>query len=438
MKSTPSGLCLLLLAALSSCRQESDAPRPNVVFILVDDLGFGDLSCHGAADLKTPRIDALAKQGVRMVRSYAAGPSCTPTRAAFLTGRWPARCGFEGPIPPGLTGPGLPPQESSLAGPLREQGYETALIGKWHLGSRFKHGPRAHGFDHFFGFRSALIDYWTHDGAEGRPDLWENEKRVEVEGYATDLITDRAVDWIGDRTAEHPFFLYVAYNAPHFPYQRPDAPGSAATFDTMRDGTREDYVAMVERLDEGVGKILAALDAAGFGDDTLVVFTNDNGGDDFSINAPLSGGKGHVDEGGIRVPCIARWPGVWPAGKVSKQASITMDWTVTILAAAGALIGDRPLDGMDLTPWLKEGVEPLERSFFWRTERSDRDEHAVLRGDLKLRVVGGAIGVFDVERDIAEKKDLSRREPALRAELEAAYAAWEREMAAERPEFRVN
>src|SRR5688500_4715784 len=319
--------------------------RPNVVLIMTDDAGYGDFGSYGATDVKTPNLDRLARDGVRFTDFYANAPSCTPTRAGLMTGRYQQRVALEYPL--GMQRPadfsrGLPVTGRSLPQLLRNAGYATALIGKWHLGWKPEYSPIRHGFDYFFGFKSGFIDFYTHTSPDSpdHDDLFENDSAVSVDGYMTDLIANRSVRWI-EQNSRQPFFIDVACNAPHCPYQVPDKPSVArdsarhlGPFDDSTS-TRADYVAMIERVDQGVGRILATLDRLGLREHTIVIFTNDNGGEWLSRNAPLFNHKMSVFEGGIRVPAIIRWPGRIPAGTMTGQVGITMDLTASILAVAG-------------------------------------------------------------------------------------------------------
>lgn len=319
------------LLAASAFAQRNDA-RPNIIFIVADDLGYADLSGYGRKEYLTPALDRLATEGVRFSQAYAAAPVCTPSRTAFMTGRYPARTrvGLWEP----LTGQesdrtiGLPVEHPTVSSLLSTSGYETALIGKWHLGPQPEHHPNRHGFGEFFGVVEGYADYSSHE-----PGLFRNTDRIEREGYLTDLFTEEAISFI-TRPHAHPFFLSLQYTAPHWPWQGPGDPPHADTSDMRSGGSMEVYARMVRRLDEGVGEILDALEEHGLENSTLVIFTSDNGGDRYSSMGPFSGGKMQLWEGGIREPAMIRWPGVVPAGRQTDQVAVTMDWTAAILAAA--------------------------------------------------------------------------------------------------------
>src|SRR5688572_589507 len=330
--------------------------KPNVVLIVMDDVGYGDYGSYGGSDIKTPNIDRLAREGVKFTDFYAA-PTCTPTRAALITGRYQQRVALEAPLPsPPAGGRGLPVTGRSLPQLLKNNGYATGLVGKWHLGYRPEFQPNAHGFDYFFGFLSGLVDYYRHTDQTGSHDLYENGTPAHVDGYMTDLITERSMKFI-EQNAQRPFFLEVAYNAAHWPFQVPDKPSVApdnARFVQPHEentSTRRDYAAILERADQGVGRILETLQKAGLTRNTLVIFTNDNGGEWLSRNAPLYHRKDTLWEGGIRVPLIMRWPDRIPARRTEPQVGITMDLTATILAATGAVVpAEADLEGINLLP----------------------------------------------------------------------------------------
>lgn len=436
-------LVLVIVALILAASHQAHAQRrPNVVLVMMDDLGYGDLRSYGASDVRTPNIDRLAREGVRLTDAYANGPVCTPTRAALISGGYQQRVGLEWLL---TTSPadlelGLAARGTSLPALLKASGYATALIGKWHLGWKPEFGPNAHGFDEFYGFLSGAHSYYTNraeirGGGVGFADLFENATPVEATGYLTDELTRRAVSFI-TRHADRPFFLEVSYNAVHWPFEPPDRSpaetgrGGARPLRQMPDdslpATRQDYVRMLERADLGVGEILLALDRRGLASNTLVIFTNDNGGEWLSRNAPLFHRKGTLWEGGIRVPLILRWPGALPRGKVSTQVAMTMDITASILAATGARApaNYRP-DGIDILPILSEKAPMLERRVFWRAARPDRQQRAVRSGRWKLLVDANQLLLFDLTADPGERTDLAARRPDIVAKLKKLLADWE-------------
>jgi arylsulfatase A-like enzyme len=425
----------LLAAATSAWAQGQAASpqRPNVVLIITDDVGYGDFGAYGAPDIKTPHIDRLAREGVKLTDFYAA-PTCTPTRASLITGRYQQRVALEEALP--SAGPrdrGLLPTGRSLPQLLKNNKYATGLIGKWHLGWKPEFGPNEHGFDYFFGFKSGAIDFYTHESADGSHDLFENATPVHPDGYMTDLITAHAVRFIEQHAAE-PFFLDVSYNAAHWPFQVPDRYSKAArvAYQGPLDNpapTRQDYAAMLERADTGVGQILQKLAALGLERNTLVIFTNDNGGEWLSRNAPLFNRKATLWEGGIRVPAIFRWPGRLPAGKVSDQAGIFMDLTASILAATNTPVPQEArLEGINLLPILEGRAAQVERTLFWRTQT----QKAVRKGDWKLLANGNLLFLFNLRTDISERTDLAAARIDVIREMRPLIAAWEADVDAER------
>ena len=433
---------LVALAAASTPSVRAQTGRPNVVLIITDDVGYGDIGSYGAPDVRTPNIDGLARDGVRLTDFYANGPTCSPTRTGLISGRYQQRFGLEAPL--GASGKvdwerGLPVSGHSLPQLLKNSGYATALVGKWHLGWKSDFSPIAHGFDYFFGFKSGFVDYYQHTAGADSPlkdDLFENDRPVQVEGYLTDLITDRSIRFI-EQNAGRPFFLDISYNAGHWPYQRPDSPSVAVDrarhlgpFDAGTS-TRADYVAMLERADQGVGRVLAALDRAGLRQNTIVIFTNDNGGEWLSRNAPLFHHKGTVWEGGIRVPAIVRWPARLPAGRVSGQVGITMDLTASILAVAGARVpAEARLEGIDLFPILAGAAPPAERTLFWRVA-GGRPHVAVRSGNWKLLMDGGRAFLVDRGADMGERVNLIGERSDVARRLNPLIAAWERDVDAD-------
>jgi len=427
------GMAFLSAASLHVQGQAGNPQRPNVVLIITDDVGYGDFGAYGAPDIKTPNIDRLARDGVKLTDFYAA-PVCTPTRASLISGRYQQRVGLEDALTSeGPRDQGLLPTGRSLPQLLRNSKYATGLIGKWHLGWKPEFDPSEHGFDYFFGFKSGAIDFYTHESAGGLPDLFENKEPVHVDGYMTDLITARAVRFI-EQHAREPFFLDVSYNAAHWPFQVPDHYSKAARVPYQGplenpSPTRADYAAMLERADEGVGQIMRTLERLGLERNTLVIFTNDNGGEWLSRNAPLFNRKGTLWEGGIRVASIFRWPGRLPAGKSSDQPGIFMDLTSSILAATNTPVPrDARLEGLNLLPILEGRSPHVERTFFWRTA----NQKAVRRGDWKLLVNGTAMFLFNLRADISERVDLAAQRIDLIREMRPLIAAWEADVDAER------
>jgi len=427
------------LAGAGTVAPAAAVKRPNVLFILADDLGYGDLSCYGRPDYRTPVLDAFAKQGMKFMSAYAAAPVCTPTRCAYVTGRYPQRLavGLEEPLrrasPPDT---GLPPDHPTVASLLKRSGYATSLVGKWHLGWKPEFGPNRHGFDQFFGVLSGAADYFTHrasDGpgaasAGGQPDLWENLTPIERVGYLTDLLSDKAIEIIA-RPHSKPFFLSLQYTAPHAPWEGPEDQAIGHTTHgpgPMTDGgSRRIFASMMKSMDAGIGRVLKALERAKLERDTLVIFTSDNGGERYSYNWPFSFQKMHLHEGGTRVPALVRWPGVIPAGRVTEQAAITMDWTATILAVTGSDADPAyPLDGENLLPVCTGERAVFDRTLFWRTI----DRAAARAGNWKYLADADGEYLFDVAVDPGEKDDRRRKEADTFERIKQQYLAWNAQM----------
>lgn len=402
-----------------------DSARPNFVFILADDLGYADLHCYGGRADCSPNLDRMAAEGLMFTNGYANSSVCSPSRIAIATGRYQHRLrgGFDEPI--GTVSPklGLPPEHPTMASLLRDVGYATALVGKWHLGSLPWFSPLKSGYDEFFGHHTGAVDFFSHLGFGGH-DLWEGDEQVTREGYLTDLLTERAVDFV-KRQANKPFLLSLHYNAPHWPWEtREDEAESKRIGDKIAHldgGSVKTYLEMVREMDEGIGLVLQALDEIGAGDNTLVVFTSDNGGERFSDAYPLSGKKYDLLEGGIRVPYIVRWPAKLPAGETYDRLAIGMDWTATFLAAANvAPHPDYPLDGIDLFG------DEVERNLYWRMVY--RNQKAVRSGVWKYLSIEGNEFLFDLSRDERERANMRYREPGKFEELRKAYAEWDASM----------
>lgn len=395
--------------------------KPNILMILVDDLGYGDLSSYGATDLKTPNIDKLISAGMRFDNFYANCPVCSPTRAALLSGRYPDLVGVPGVIRTHITNSWgyLAPHAELLPKLLKTAGYQTAIIGKWHLGLDLPNTPIERGFDHFHGFLGDMMDDYYNHRRHGNNYMRLDGKEIDPEGHATDLFTQWAVDYVKERSkSQQPFFLYLAYNAPHTPIQPPDD-----WLDRVRrrqpgiDEKRARLVALIEHLDDGIGKVLAALKDAGVSDNTLVIFTSDNGGQ-LSVgasNGPLTGGKGQMYEGGIRVPMSAVWPGKIKPDTRSDRVVLTMDLYPTICEAAGAKITHQ-IDGQSILPTLLGESQPDEYRFlFWvRREGGDiggRAYYAARYGHYKLLQNSPfePMELYNLNDDPREQKPLGRK-----------------------------
>jgi len=403
--------------------------QPNFVFILADDLGYADLGCYGGRSACSPNLDRLAAEGLRFTDGYANSSVCSPTRFALATGRWQYRLrgGADEPIASrtarGNPVLGLPPEHPTLASLLRQGGYATALIGKWHLGFPPHFGPLKSGYDRFFGPMSGGVDYFSHCDSGGQHDLYEGEEEVRRTGYLTDLLSEEAVRFVRQQKGR-PFLLSLHYTAPHWPWEaREDEAESKRllSLSHLDGGSVDTYLRMIRHMDEGIGRVLEELRAAGTEENTFVVFTSDNGGERFSDTWPLVGKKMDLLEGGIRVPTIARWPGRIAAGKTTPQLAITMDWVATFLAAAGvAAHPDYPLDGVDL---LKENAN---RALFWRMKH--REQKAMRAGSWKWLSVDGHEYLFDLSKDQRERANVARRHAEKFAELKRRYLEWEASM----------
>jgi arylsulfatase A-like enzyme len=421
--------CLLLLFVFSGTFVAAQI-RPNIIYIMADDLGYADLSCYGRKDYKTPNIDELASQGVRFINAYAAAPLCTPTRTAFMTGRYPARTpvGLREPLDwsPNDSSIGLTPDQTSIATLLKKNGYETFLVGKWHLGFSSAYSPIKNGFTDFFGFHGGGIDYISHTDPKGNNDLYENERPVKRNGYITDILMEKAVDIIrGSHT--NPFFLCLMFNAPHWPWQGPaDKTYSLGNDNWKKGGSLETYAAMMKSLDEAIGTIMETLDEEQLSNNTVVIFTSDNGGERYSDMGKYSGGKQILKEGGIKVPAIIRWPGIIPANTVTEQVAITMDWTATILAVTNTKPNSNlPLDGINIMPFISGARRPVARTFYWRVFQRNQQK-AIRDGYWKYLKDEQGEYLFDLFYDPGEKKDQKQTEPQIFETLRQKYAEWEK------------
>lgn len=418
--------------------------RPSIVFIVADDLGYADLGCYGGRDASfgpvSPVLDGLAARGLKLTQGYSNSPVCSPTRFALMTGRYQYRLrgAAEEPINSksrGSTTLGLPPEHPTLPSLLRDAGYRTALMGKWHLGYPPAFSPLRSGYDEFFGPMSGGVDYFTHCSSTGQHDLYLGEAEQQEDGYLTDLITDHGLDFVrrmaGGARSGTPFFLSLHYTAPHWPWETRDDEALAqevkGNLFHLHGGNIDTYRRMIHHMDEGIGRLMDLLRAEGLERDTLVVFTSDNGGERFSDNWPLVGGKMDLTEGGIRVPWIAHWPAVIAPGSTSTQTCMTMDWSATMLDAAGApAAASHPLDGRSLMPLLHDATWRDDQPLFWRMNH--RGQRAMRHGPWKYLRVDGHDYLFNLEGDERERANLAPIAPERLAAMVQAWEAWEATM----------
>jgi arylsulfatase A-like enzyme len=406
---------LLLLAGMAFGRQ------PNVIIIVGDDMGYGDISVQGCRDISTPSIDSLAANGVRCSNGYVSGPYCSPTRAGLMTGKYQTRFGHEfNPGPKDVDGEnGLSLKQTTIADRFKKAGYATGLVGKWHLGYDPKFHPQKRGFDEFFGFLGGAHPYTPSKGAS----IMRNGEVIEENEYLTDAFGREAVAFV-DRHKEAPFFLYYAFNAVHTPMQGDEK--YLNRFPNLT-GNRKIYAAMMSAMDDAIGKLLDKLRAEKLEESTLIFFISDNGGPavNASTNGPLNGHKATTWEGGVRVPWLVQWKGTLPTGKVYDQPVIQLDIQPTALAAAGIAVNDPGFDGVNLLPYLEgKNDQPPHEALFWRFGK----QNAIRKGDWKLMEANGSDGkkLFNLKDDLGEKTDLSAKNPEKVKELQAAWDAWDK------------
>jgi arylsulfatase A-like enzyme len=427
--------CLLVLAITAS------AGQPNVLVIVADDLGYGDLGIHGGKDVPTPNLDALATSGVRCTNGYVSSPYCSPSRAGFLTGRCQTRFGHEfNPHVGEETKLGLPLDQRTIADHLKSAGYSTGLIGKWHQGFSPEHHPQARGFDDYFGFLVGGHNYLLHKDAEAKfgsahshDMIYRSNELQKLDGYTTDVFTDEALAFM-DRHTSQPWFLYLAYNAVHTPLEVLEKYGTRVPA-TVTDADRRGYLSLLIGLDDSVGRITAKLRETGRDKNTLIFFFSDNGGSgrkkflayNTGVNTPLRGDKGQTLEGGIHVPFFVSFPGKLPSGKTYNQPVSTLDILPTACAAAGAKT-PADFDGVNLLPHLtgEKSVTPHE-ALYWRFG----PQKAVRKGSWKLvdwrdfeAKQNSGWQLYDLSQDLGETHDLAAAQPQLVAELSAAWEKW--------------
>jgi arylsulfatase A-like enzyme len=419
--------------AAPSAAAAADTPKPNIVVIVGDDMGYADVGFHGCRDIPTPHLDALAKAGTRFTNGYVSGPYCSPTRAGLLTGRYQTRFGHE--FNPGA-GPdvGLPLTETTLADRLRAAGYVTGLVGKWHLGVGPRH-PQRRGFDEFFGFLGGAHPYFAGKGKAGT--ILRGTAAVDETEYLTDAFKREAVAFV-ERHRAKPFFLYLAFNAVHTPMQATDA--GLTRFTTIPNPQRRTYAAMMASMDDAVGAVRAKLRELKLDENTLVFFVSDNGGPTMpgtsvngSVNTPLRGSKRTTLEGGVRVPYLISWPGRIPAGRTFDHPAIQLDFAPTALAAAGVEVRpDWRMEGVNLLPYLTgQNAGRPHVALYWRFGQ----QMAVRHGDFKLvrydaAADGGPPGtatpprLYNLASDIGEATDLTEREPTRVKDMQATWTTW--------------
>jgi len=456
---------ILPLTMISTTVWSSSEEKPNIILIVADDLGYGDISCYGCKEIKTPNIDKLASEGARFTSFYANGPVCSPTRAALLSGQYQQRVGgLESPIGAGNIGRydeaawlverkelGLPPDLSNLPKELKKAGYNTAIVGKWHLGYERKFRPHNHFFDYSFGTFGIGGEHFYH--TERYPmnlddsdfsdmhTLSENGREVFRDGYySTHLYTDVAKAWLNRQSDKKPFFLYLPYTVPHSPFQGPDDFFERPLTDqewNSRNRSRKTYAEMVEEMDRGIGELLALLERKNLVRNTIVVFFSDNGGTKIADNGIYRGYKGEVYEGGIRVPCIIRWPEMIPQNTEADQLTVSFDLTFSFLKHAGVNTESLDLDGFDMIGHIISYSPDFERTIFWRTKRENLVRTAVRDGDMKLvlEFIDGALTnkeLFNIENDPSESINLVNEFPEKSGTLLEKLAEWEEDVKAER------
>lgn len=405
--------------------------KPNIIFILADDLGYADLSVYGQRAFKTPVLDKLAQEGLRFTQHYANSAVCSATRFGLITGRYQYRLpgGLEEPLSSSANNIGLPPEHPTLPSLLKKQNYKTALFGKWHLGSLPTFGPLKSGYDTFFGNYGGALDYFTHKsnvGPDAKESLYEGEVPVEKVGYYTDLIADRAVDYIKAHDKKDPFFLSLHFTAPHWPWEGPEDEAVAQQIKSLfhyEGGSLETYGKMVVALDTAIGRVLKTLDQQKLGKNTIVIFTSDNGGERFSDTWPFTGQKTELLEGGIRVPGIIRWPAAIKGGQVSEQVAISMDWVPTLLAAAGSSPDPAyPSDGENLLPILLGSTPEKTRTLFWRYKGNS--QRAIRSGDWKYLKIANNEFLFNLKEDVRERANYAETNPDVFNQLKSRWDEW--------------
>ena len=430
-----------LALALTARTSRAQTPPPNIVFIRADDLGYADLSCYGRRDYATPNIDRLAVDGMKFMQAYANSAVCSATRTALNTGRYQYRLpvGLAEPLGTGATNIGLPPEHPTLPSLLKQAGYSTTLLGKWHLGNLPNFSPLKSGYDHFWGFHNGALDYFTHKAGVGPnvgSDLWDDDAPIEQTGYFTNLLGDRAVKTVTDyAAARRPFLLSLHFNAPHWPWEGPNDEAESQRIRDLTDydgGSLKTFASMVGAMDTQVGRVLQTIASTGIANNTIVIFTSDNGGERFADTWPFTGKKTELLEGGLRIPALVRWPGHITAGSTTQQVAISMDWLPTLLAAAGTKPDPAyPSDGMSLLPAITQNAAPVSRKLYWRYNQ--KSQHATRDGDMKYLKIRENTFLFNVVDDPLERANLRNRQPEVYRRLVQDYENWNATMLPEQP-----
>jgi arylsulfatase A-like enzyme len=428
-------------APLAMMSGQTPTPPPNIVFIMADDLGYADLSCYGRPDFSTPNIDTLAADGMKFMQAYANSSVCSATRTALITGRYQYRLAIGLPEPLAGAGRGLaiPPEHATLPSLLKKAGYSTTLLGKWHLGWLPESSPLKVGYDHFWGFHGGGVDYFTHKSGppnSDTEDLWEDDVKIHQVGYLTELLGQRALKVIDDYAkAKRPFLLSLHFNAPHWPWEGPEDEAESRRINALADydgGSQATFARMVRAMDLQVGRVLETLEAAGIANNTIVIFTSDNGGERFADTWPFTGKKTELLEGGLRIPALIRWPGHVARGSTTEQVAISMDWLPTLLAMAGSQPDPAYApDGMNLMPMLTQNAAPVSRKLFWRYRANA--QRAMRDGDMKWLQIAGNTFLFNVVADPLERANLKNRQPDVYKRLMAEYETWNATMLPEDP-----
>lgn len=426
----------LTAASLAGQGQAAGSGKPNIIFIMADDMGYADVGVYGARGHETPNLDALAADGMMFTQGYANAPICSPTRVGLLTGRYQQRVAVGLPEPIGKAldrADRLDPKLPTLASQLRKQGYATHLVGKWHVGTTPQDSPLLYGYDHYYAITAGAADYFRHriDLSRDNPGdgLYADDKPVQPKGYLTDILTNEAIKVV-EGAGSRPFFLSLHYNAPHWPWEGPEDEAVAATLSNAfhpDGGDLQTYGRMIAVMDAGIGRLRAALKARGLDQNTLIVFTSDNGGERFSDTWPFTGMKGELLEGGVRVPLVFVWPGHIAPGSKSDQVAISMDMLPTFMAASGGRPdASYPTDGDNLLPVLLGQTRPYPRKLFWRYKAGE--QASVRDGDWKYLKIKNYEHLYDVAKDPRERAELKAKHPEVFARLKAEWQAWNASM----------